>query len=425
MAHVTGRRAVGALANAPVEVPSPDGRLSRATWCNLTVLRIALVYPGCFRQAGVERIVWESARHLGSRHEVSVYADYWEQDRAIGEVSFHKVAPCRRPEALLPLSFFRRATRAISRAPDDLVVSYGVNCPVGGVMWVNSLHRAWLDRKLAVGTGRERTGALLRFVHPRHRALLALEAHHFRARRYRKVITVSDHVAADLGRLYGVPPEDTVTINNGYSPEAFSPERSAALREEVRAELGLPGDAVALLMVAHELDRKGFGVLLEAVSRIDDPRLHIVLVGRAAPGPYEQRIESLGLARRVHYPGAAVDVGRYHAAADAFVLPTQYEAFCLAIIEALGSGLPVVTTDVPGAADAIRPGINGLLQRDPLDPAELAALLEQLLDERRREDWARGAAESALGYRWSTLLSKAEDVLCEVGDHDFGASGGG
>jgi UDP-glucose:(heptosyl)LPS alpha-1,3-glucosyltransferase len=386
-------------------------------------VRIALVYPGCFRQAGVERIVWESARHLGPRHDVAVYADYWEQDHGIGDVSFQKVAPRRRPESLLPVSFFQRATRAVSRVPHDVVVSYGVNCPAGGVAWVNSLHRAWLERKRAVSAGRERAGAMLRFVHPRHRALLALEAHHFRARRYRKVITVSDHVAADLGRLYGVPPEDTVTINNGYSPEAFSPQRSAALREEVRAELGLPADAVALLMVAHELDRKGFGVLLEAVSRVDDPRLHIVLVGRATPTRYAQRIEALGLASRLRYPGAAVDVGRYHAAADAFVLPTQYEAFCLAIVEALGSGLPVVTTDVPGAGDAIRPGVNGLLQRDPLDPGELAGLLEQLLDERRREDWARGAAESALAYRWSTLLSKAEDVLREVGGHDFDPGG--
>lgn len=390
---------------------------------SLNPVKVALVYPGCFRQAGVERIVWESARALVRRHEVTVYADYWE-DETLDAVSFHKVAPRPRPEALLPLSFFRRSTQSLSGARHDVTISYGINCPTGGVTWVNSLHRAWLERKRAVSTGRERAGALARFVHPRHRVLLALETHHFVKRRYRKVITVSDHVAADLGRLYGVPPEDTVTINNGYSPDAFSPERSSALREQVRAELRLPADAVVLLMVAHELDRKGFGVLIDAVARIDDARLHIVLAGRTAPTAYEHRIQALGIAPRLRYVGAAGDVGRYHAAADAFVLPTQYEAFCLAIIEALGSGVPVVTTDVPGATDAIRDGINGLLQHDPLDPLELAGLLEQLLDERRRQEWARGAAESAVAYQWPALLAKAERVLREVADEDVAQPAG-
>lgn len=377
-------------------------------------MRVALTYPGCFPQAGVERIVWESARHLSSRHDVTVYADYWERDESLDAVTFRKVAPRKRPEALLPLSFFRRATAAVAGDSHEVLVAYGVNCPTGGVTWVNSVHRAWLERKRDVSEGRERAGALLRFVHPRHRALLALESRHFSERRYRKVITVSDQVAVDLARLYDVPLEDTVTINNGYSPELFSPKRRAALREESRAELGLTADAVVLLMVAHELERKGFGVLLEAMARVDEPRLHVVLAGRIAPTAYEAQMERLELSSRVHYVGAVSDVGRCHAAADAFVLPTQYEAFCLAIIEALGSGLPVVTTDVPGAGDAISHGANGLLQQDPLDAGELAGLLEQLLDERRREDWSRGAAESATAYQWPALLARAERVLIDA-----------
>lgn len=379
-------------------------------------MRVALTYPGCFPQAGVERIVWESARHLSSGHKVTVYADYWERDESFADVTFKKVAPRKRPEALLPISFFRRATAAVAGDAQDVMVAYGVNCPTGGVAWVNSVHRAWLERKRDVSAGRERAGALLRFAHPRHRALLALESRHFRERRYRKVITVSDQVAADLARLYDVPLEDTVTINNGYSPESFSPERRAALREESRAALRLPADAVVTVMVAHELERKGFGVLLEAVAKVDDPRLHVVLAGRIPPTAYDAQMDRLKLSPRVHYVGPVSDVGRCHAVADAFVLPTQYEAFCLAIIEALGSGLPVVTTDVPGAGDAIMHGVNGLLQQDPLDARELAGLLERLLDDRRRAEWSRGAAASATAYQWPSLLAKAERVLLDAAD---------
>src|SRR3954469_25412805 len=186
------------------------------------VLNIALAYTGCFPQAGVERIVWESARHLGRTHHVTVYADYWEQVDAMEDVTFERVHPRMRPKALLPRSFFRRATEAVAHGSQDVLVSYGSNCPSGGVMWVNSVHRAWLERKWTISVGRERAEALLRFAHPRNRLLLALENHHFRERRYQKIITVSDQVAADLNRLYDVPLEDTVTINNGYSPEDFS-----------------------------------------------------------------------------------------------------------------------------------------------------------------------------------------------------------
>jgi glycosyltransferase involved in cell wall biosynthesis len=62
------------------------------------------------------------------------------------------------------------------------------------------------------------------------------------------------------------------------------------------------------------------------------------------------------------------------------VLPTQYEAFCLAILESLGSGLPVVTSRVPGAHDAVQHGVNGALITDPRDGHELAEALRPLLN---------------------------------------------
>jgi len=372
-------------------------------------VKLALVYPGCFREGGVERIVWESARHLGRRHSVTVLADFW-QDCGEPSVAYRKVSPRRRPRFVIPLSFARRAARAAAN-DFDRVVSFGVNCPGGDVIWVNSVHRAWLERRLDYSVGSARAKTLLSSVHPRNRILLGLEARMFGGGQYRKVITVSDRVAEDLGRLYGVPREATVTIPNGFSPEEFSPARREELREPVRAELGLePGD-VALLMVANELPRKGFGVLLDAVDRLRDPRVHVLLAGRVAPTAYAEQIERLRLASRVHYLGSMGEVARCHAAADVLVLPTRYEAFCLAIVEALGSGLPVITTDVPGAGDTITPGVNGLLQRDPGDADELAGLLGIALDQAERARWSAAAPETVRELEWPKLLTRVEAVL--------------
>ena len=108
--------------------------------------------------------------------------------------------------------------------------------------------------------------------------------------------------------------------------------------------------------------------------------------------------------------GSTNEIAHYHAAADAFVLPTQYEAFSLAILEALGSGLPVITSNVPGARDAIQPGKNGLLLQDPNDPEELAEALRQTTQSRLRE-MSEAAPDTVINYQWPRVLTRYESVL--------------
>jgi UDP-glucose:(heptosyl)LPS alpha-1,3-glucosyltransferase len=358
-------------------------------------MRLALVFTGSFRAGGVERIVYEVARKLGGRHEVTVFADTWDDSGTPGVV-YERVGPMRGPKSLVPLEFARRSTRQVARHDFDRVVSFGVNCPAGDVLWVNSVHAAWLERKGPV------IGRLRRF-RPVDRALLELERDRYGRRRYTCLIAVAEGVARDLGRLYGVPRGDVDVLPNGFDPEEFSPERRRSLRAEERARLGLADDDVVLLMVANELERKGFPVLVEAVERLGNPRVKILLAGRADPAT-----------NKVQWLGPQDDVGRTHAAADLFVLPTQYEAACLSIVEALGSGLPVITTAVEGARDHIASGENGLLQTDPLDAAELASLLITALDPAARHAWAEAAPASVAELTWDRICDRLDAVLAAL-----------
>jgi glycosyltransferase involved in cell wall biosynthesis len=104
-------------------------------------------------------------------------------------------------------------------------------------------------------------------------------------------------------------------------------------------------------------------------------------------------------------------MGSIHHAADLFVLPTRYEAFCLAIVEALASGVPVITTDVPGARDLILDGVNGRLQRDPTSHGELATLLREALREEQFKTWAANAAASVEDHTWPRLLDRALEAI--------------
>jgi UDP-glucose:(heptosyl)LPS alpha-1,3-glucosyltransferase len=107
--------------------------------------------------------------------------------------------------------------------------------------------------------------------------------------------------------------------------------------------------------------------------------------------------------------GASSDVARYFAAADFFTLPTYYEAWGLVIVEALATGIPVLTSRLAGAAVAVQENRTGLLVDDPHDEAEIAAKIDALL--RMRLASPDEISQSVQAYRWETVLTRYEQIL--------------
>lgn len=370
---------------------------------------LALVFRGCHRQGGVERLVYEAARHFADRHQVTVYAESFEEE-GLEAIQKQVIPRGLAPSAMRVVDFSRRVRRVLEERSHDHVISFGVADVDPDVLWVNSIHAAWLERPNPVAGDYLRSSPLRRFL-PRHQVMLAMERRYFTQARNAVALVVSEHVGLDLERIYGFPLSKAVVVHNGYDPDEFSHRAVAGERAAVRAELGIPSDAVVLLLVANELARKGFRILLEAAATLPDPRVHVLLVGRADPASQSDRIGELGLRERFHYGGSRSDLGRIHRACDLFVLPTRYEAFSLAVVEALASGLPVITSDVPGARDLVVDGVNGRLQRDPASSAELASLLAESLADDRYRDWAQNAAESVRDHAWPRLLDGALSTI--------------
>ena len=182
----------------------------------------------------------------------------------------------------------------------------------------------------------------------------------------------------------------------------------------MRAELGYDVDAQVVIFVANELERKGFGPLLRAIRRLQDPNVYLLAVGRLNPQAYAEEIEQLGLTSRVRFTGPSSDVASYYAAADVFALPTQYEAWGLVIVEALACGLPVLTSRLAGAAAVVQEGMTGLLLDNPNDPAEIAAKLRPLLDGLPAS--AAQIEASVSDYSWPNILRRYEQHLLAMQD---------
>jgi glycosyltransferase involved in cell wall biosynthesis len=192
-----------------------------------------------------------------------------------------------------------------------------------------------------------------------------------------------------LARLVGESPLlgrfDVRLIPNGIDLDRFRPDRKA----EARARLGLEGDAPVVLFSAPSLadPRKGGRVLAEALGRLDDVDLQLVVAGPGEPPPFPRPVRALGA---LHDEGA---IAASYAAADLLVLPTLAENLPNAVLESLACATPVVSFEVGGVPDAVRHLETGWLAPAG-DPAGLAEGIRAVVTDRElRERLGRSGRE--------------------------------
>jgi UDP-glucose:(heptosyl)LPS alpha-1,3-glucosyltransferase len=194
----------------------------------------------------------------------------------------------------------------------------------------------------------------------------------------RAVLCNSKLVRDDIMTRFGLPAERLPVIYNAVDADVYSPSLRAhrgALRQRYR----IPEDAVLFLLVGSGFGRKGLPAALAALARLPAPA-HLLVVGE------DRRLETFktlarehGVRERVTFAGLAPDVALCYGAADAFVLPTLYDSFPDAAMEALAAGLPVVTSTMSGAAELVTEHDAGFVCA-ARDSEALAGHLKALLD---------------------------------------------
>lgn len=252
----------------------------------------------------------------------------------------------------------------------------------GSITWAPSdinashfLHSAWLRSPLHIAKLRRDLYGTYQWLYT---ALNARWERRTYGRQAKVVVAVSEETRNDLVKI-GVPGERVRVITNGADLQEFSPGPAD------RRELGLP-DRVPLAIFVGDIrtSRKNLDTVLNALVRV--PELHLAVVGSTKGSPYLRLAEQLGLTPRVHFLGHRRDVNQLMRAADMFVFPSRFEEFPLVILEAMASGLPVVSATTAGADDLVSPEC-GVVVEDPNDTNALAAALERLVqspDERKR-----------------------------------------
>ena len=161
-----------------------------------------------------------------------------------------------------------------------------------------------------------------------------------------------ERAECDPGRIHVIP--------NGIDVTRFAP--NAESRARVRQELGIPGDSWLVGSVGRLAPEKDQALLIRAMAPLLDERRQLMLVG---DGPERAALEKACTetwrAEYCHLIGARSDAAPYIAAMDAFVLSSRTEGLPLGLLEAMATGVPVVSTAVGGIPDLIDSGKNGVL----------------------------------------------------------------
>ena len=199
-----------------------------------------------------------------------------------------------------------------------------------------------------------------------------------------------------------------VTIPNGVDTEAFFPIQRGA------------NQGVNVVCAARLIERKGQHHLLEALARLQGCSRRPVRVTLVGTGDAETTLRDLaarlGIAQAVTFTGYVPrermpDI--YHAA-DLFALPSQHEGMSIALLEAMGSGLPVVVTQTGGTDELVEKGING----DIVPWGDVEALTQALKvlveDDRMRIQFGAESRRRAIRFGWPALAARYLDLCTTV-----------
>ncbi len=228
--------------------------------------------------------------------------------------------------------------------------------------------------------------------------------------------------ASRIGWLVQTRSRVVGVLPNGVDTQRFHPGVDGSA---LRARNIKPGDRIVLFVGA--LDRahyfKGISILLQALSRLQDRDIHLLVVGDGDLRPkYQLEAARWGLDEQITFCGRVSDeeLPRYYACSDLLVLPstTMGEAFGVVLLEAMACGKPVVASNLPGVRSVVNDGEDGLLA-EPGDVGDLADKIRMLLDDKQRrcEMGQRGRSKVEATYAWSNIIPRLAQVYEEVLGH--------
>jgi glycosyltransferase involved in cell wall biosynthesis len=237
--------------------------------------------------------------------------------------------------------------------------------------------------------------------------------------RAKKIIAVSHFTKKELTEYYQIPESKIRVIHNGVDIKKFQPAQD---KRKIKYELGFDSDDLLILSVGRLYARKGLFTLIDSMPPIMKcfKNAKFVVSGKGQSDEMHKLIahaEKVGVKDNLIFTGYYPDkkLPKLYQAADVFAFSTFYEHHPFAVLEALASGLPVVTTWVGGIPETIDSGKNGFLV-EPFNVKQFSNRILFLLEHpaEAAEMGQRARKTIVDQYDWRIVVKDAMEVYDEV-----------
>jgi glycosyltransferase involved in cell wall biosynthesis len=334
---------------------------------------------------GTGAYVYYLSNELMKRGNSACVVTGYAESRDVKINEQHYIFFLKTPKAPLVKSFlfaasaFRKLNQMRGRFPVDiahvnlpLVPSFAVPSGFGKTL-ISTVHSTWKGEAEAIrGEPYSRLNSNEKFMVSFNWFLRIFEEKMLE--RSNKIIAVSDFTRRELLQYYKVKEDKIRVIHNGVDVDKFQP---AGDKRKVKEELGFSPDDIAILSVGRLYARKGLFTLIESMPAVVRrfPHAKFIISGKGQSNEMKKLVSHatrFGVKDNIIFTGYFPDskLPKLYQAADVFAFSTFYENLPFAVLEALSSGLPVVTTNVGGIPEMIESGRNGFLVQ-PFNAREL------------------------------------------------------
>lgn len=356
-------------------------------------LRVAMLIQAYYpRLGGAERQLASLAPLLQERNvEIAVFTRRYLPDLAafemIQDVPVYRL-PVPGPKVLAAASYTFHTLRYMARFKPDIIHAHELLSPASAAVLAKKLYNVPVAAKVLRG------GELGDIAKLRKRAFGMRRIESLK-RGVDSFIVISREIDTELAAL-GVPANRRIFIPNGVDLNRFSPA-SPEVKSALRAELGLARGPIVIFTGRLDPEKRVehlVGIWPDILKK--HPGAQLLILGSGTREDVLKKSAGAG----IRFAGDVKDVAPYLRAADVFVLPSATEGLSNALLEAMACGLAPVATQVGGAADLIRNGIEGLLI-SPDDTQALYSAIDSLLADSSRRGQMGAAAGAVVHQNYS------------------------
>jgi UDP-glucose:(heptosyl)LPS alpha-1,3-glucosyltransferase len=355
------------------------------------------------KKGGAERYAYDLATMLSKRgHDVFVFcADGID----ISGITLVRLNTTPFPRWLRSLTFALNHKKQVRMLGLDVMLGFGNTLEFDVYQSHGGIQHVWMGREItSYDDPRERRfKAFLLKNSINQRVQQWIAEYPIRKHRYKRIVAISDMIKKQMIDYYKIVEDKIDVVYNGVDINRFTPTRNE------------PGGPLKILFSAGNFRLKGLSPLLNALGELEKEKrpFQLLVMGRGRRERYVALMEKLNIRDRVTFLGERANPETVYQEAHILVHPTFYDACSLTTMEAMASGLPVITTKWNGASALVSPD-EGYVIDEPRNVAALSSAIRDLLDDEKRNQMGKAARLKMEQYTMEKNMEHIERVLQEA-----------